>query len=151
VQERPTKVIVTLKAGLRPVQSLREFLGALPQSMRSHLGAAGVENLLSELETNIQNESNYLSTHIVRHRPPEARQLWQDLRDDLYALYLEHQSADKDPDENATTRDRRTRQFQLQRRRWAADAMRSINVKFPDEKKNPDRFEAGLRGSSADG
>jgi hypothetical protein len=148
-QERPTKVLRTLKAGLGPARSLLEFFDALPMSMRQRLGAVGVENLLSELKTNIQKECRYWSRHKVRHRPPEARQLWHYLRDDLYALYSEHHPDDTDPDENARKRRQRERQFHLQRRRWAAQVMRSIDVKFPDEKKNPGLFEAGLRALSA--
>jgi hypothetical protein len=144
VQERPTKIIVTLKAGLEPVRSVLEYLRALPMSVRFRLGAVDVEDLLSELNTNIQKQVRDWSKRKVPHRPPGARQLWQDLRDDLYELYSKHHLDDQDPNENATKRRQRERQFCLQRRRWAADAMRSIQVTFPDEKKNPGLFEDGL-------
>jgi hypothetical protein len=148
-QERPTKIIVTLEAGLEPVRSVLEYLRALPMSVRFRLRAAGVEDLLSELNTNIQKQRRDWSKQKVPHRPPGARQLWQDLRDDLYALYPKHHPDGQDSNENATKCRQRKRQFHLQRRRWAADAMRSIKVKFPDEKKNPALFEAGLRGPSS--
>jgi hypothetical protein len=154
-QERPTKVIAALQRGLAPARALLEFLDALPQSLRSRLGEGGTERRLFELSTNIselitntQNEIAYQSKHVVQHRPSAAGLLWRDLRDELYELYSAYHPDEKDPHEDATPRQRqqwRGRRDRLHQRRryWAADVMRSIDVKFPDEKKNPDRFEAG--------
>ena len=140
-QERPARVVATLKRGEGPTKKLLEWLKSLPQSVRFELRAEGIEGLLNELAvlldalgSNAKKRSAYWQGHVELHRPSGAANASLTLRQSLIDIITRFSPDDPSDSERQKRKNRHNRD------RWVATAAKAIGAKYPDEKKNRGRF-----------
>jgi hypothetical protein len=140
-QERPARIVATLKQGEKLAKKLLEWLNSLPPRVRFELRAEGIECLLNDLAvlldalgSNATRRSTYWQSHVASHRPSGAANASRDLRQSLIDLVTRFS-----PD-NPLDDDRAKRKNKGNRIRWVATAAKAIGARYPDEKKNLGRF-----------
>jgi hypothetical protein len=92
-QERPARIVATLKQGAGRTKKLLEWLKSLPQSVRFELRAEGIEDLLNDqavlldaLYSNARSRSAYWQDRVETHRPTGAGDASLTLRQSLMDL-----------------------------------------------------------------
>jgi hypothetical protein len=140
-QERPAKIVATLKKGLKWTKKLSEWLAQLPASVRLELIAGGVEGtledlaiLLEALASNTKSRIARREKHIRAHRPAGEGAASLSLRRSLIDLIARYC-----PDAS-TSNGRQKRVGERKRRSWVALAVERIGARYPNEKNERGRF-----------
>jgi hypothetical protein len=130
-QERPARIVAALRQGLSRTKKLSEWLKSLSQGVRLELHAGNAErllgdlaNLLEALSTNIKGRSAYWRKHVETNRPAGQGSASLALRQSLMHFVTKHSPE--------------TSQRQI--RSCVAYALNAIGAKYPNEKKNRQRF-----------
>ena len=89
-QERPAKIVATLKLLQVPSQVLQERLCALPEGVRLQLRLGGIEGLLGDLIANVAAQMNYWQGKVHAHRSRGEGCVGLELRKSLDAILAKH-------------------------------------------------------------
>jgi hypothetical protein len=140
-QERPARIISTLRRGIEHARKLSSWLNSVPPSLRQDLQAAEMEGLLScltvlldTLTSNAEARSTYWQRHVEKHRPFGDGEIGKWLRQDLADIILSC-----GPDD-ATANERKQRANERRRRHWVEFAVEQIGATYPSAKKNRRKF-----------
>jgi hypothetical protein len=140
-QERPAKIVATLKKGLKWTKKLSEWLAQLPASVRLELKAGGVEGtledlaiLLEALASNTKSRIAHRERHIRAHRPAGEGAASLSLRQSLTDLIIRYC-----PDAPASNGQQK-RAGERKRRCWVAAAAKRVGARYPHEKNERARF-----------
>jgi hypothetical protein len=131
-QESPARMVAALKPGLKLSKDLLAWLKSLPVGILIELQAGCLEEYLYR----IIDRANYWQQHVKAHRPDGEDAASLDLRRSLKDIFTAHC-----PD---LLLEGRAKERKL--RDLVAYACQEIGARFPDEKKNRQRF-TGEHGS----
>jgi hypothetical protein len=118
-QERPAKIVATLKLLQTPLQVLEKRLCAVPEGLRLQLRTDGP---LKELTANVAAQMKYWQGKVHAHRLSGEGCIGLDLRKSLDSMLAKHIPNERE------------------RRRAIANILAAAKIKFPSEKKNRSKF-----------